>query len=156
MSIWDPLDQPSLPFSFIPHQSPTLSSSLPHTATLGHIFKALHLFPWYRELVLLCLENSSEFCLGGGAQLKGHLLQVLFDHFHLEWPSLRNFSSCPVVKTQSFISGGSGSVLGWETKIVYAAECGQKLIKSEKKYFKSGHLFPHFCTPALPLYPLIS
>ena len=58
MSVWDPLDQSSLPFSFIPHQSPTLSSSLPHTAPLGHTFKPLHLFSWYRELILLCLENS--------------------------------------------------------------------------------------------------
>ena len=84
---------------------------------------------------LFSLPGKLLTVLLGGAQLKGHLLQVLFDHFHLGWPSLRYFSSCPLVKTQSFIAGGAGSILGWETKIPYAAGCGQKLIKPEKNVF---------------------
>ena len=100
----------------------------------------------------LCLENSSVL-LGGG--LGSRVISCKFDHFPLGWPSLRYFSSCPVVKTQSFIAGGAGSILSWETKIPYAAGCGQKLIKPEKNVFKvaiSSHtsaLPPCHSTPSI-------
>ena len=44
----------------------------------------------------------------------------------------RDFPSSPVVKTPPFNAGGSGSNLGWETKIPHATQCGQKVKKKKK------------------------